>query len=769
MNYSIKTLELNPILEAVANLAISKVAKDYILDLKPSNDYLLVTNNLLETNEIFEVFQNYNKFPFISNYEITEIIKTLKVINYLSIPNFIKIKDFIIMTNQFKSYNSELNDNFLIVKGYLKQIKPINEALNLINKVLDSNNEVYSNASPLLKEIRRKIINKQNELDKNLETILKKYQTYLNESLIVMRENRYTIPVKETYKRKIKGVIHDLSQSGQTVYIEPDELRQVTQDIELLKREEQNEIIKILTNLTKELKPFYDEFNLQLSILIHLDVLSAKALYAINIKGTMPILNQNGEIDLIKARHPLLNPKLVVPIDVKINNEFNILMITGPNTGGKTVALKTVGLLTLMLQVGLLIPASSNSKMAIFNQVLADIGDDQSIIESLSTFSSHITKIKKIVDNLKPNSLILLDELGSGTDPIEGVSLAMAIINYLKEFTGIRLILTTHYSELKMFAYNEPNIKTASVSFDIETLKPLYKLKLGIAGSSNALLIAEKLGLNPNIINNAKSILSSNQTQTSITLEKLTDEQNKIELIKDELILKENELNQKIKLYEQEIKNLEINKDKIIKETKKIEEAKYNKIKEETLKILDELSNKKQISTPEYAHYKGILNKKEEKDNKKPSTTLKVGDFVLVTPYQQEGIITKIKNKDYYILLGHFELPFKNKDLIKIDKPKKEKTKETKSMVNISGTPTKVASFELDLRGIRYIDVKDLMDKAIDNAILSNLSSIRVIHGHGTGAVRKAVYEYIKTSPSIKSHRYGGEGEGLNGVTIINL
>ena len=767
MNYSTKTLELNKILAVVSNYAISQTVKEIIINETPKNNFNFILDSLTETNEVLKIFNTYNQFPFDSNYEITKIIDTLKVINYLTIPDFLKLRNFIIMTNKFKSYQSELSDEFIIIKSYLSQITPLNNSLTLINQVFDSNHDINNNASKNLNEIRRKLNHKQNDLDKNLNIVLKRYQPYLNEVLIVMRENRYTLPVKDTYKRKVKGVVHDLSQSGQTIYIEPDELRQITQDIEILKREEQNEIIKILITLTKELKPYTDDFKNQINILIHLDYLSAKALYAKNTKSSLPKLNNDGIINLIKARHPLIDPKIVVPIDVTLNNEFNILMITGPNTGGKTVALKTVGLLTLMLQTGLLIPAKEDSEMAVFNQVLADIGDEQSIIQSLSTFSSHISKIKQMVDNLKENSLILLDELGSGTDPIEGVSLAMAIINYLKEFKGIRLILTTHYSELKMFAYSKPNILTASVSFDLESLKPLYKLKLGIAGSSNALLIAEKLGLNPNIIYNAKEILKGNQTSFSVSLEKLTNEQNKLELLKDELKLKENDLNEKIKLYEEELTYLEKERQRILTDVKKSEEAKYEKIKKEALNLIEELSSKKTLTTPEYAKYKGELNKSNEPSKKSQNKKLNVGDYVLVLTYNQEGIITKIKNKEYYVSFGQFELPFKNKDLVKTNKPLKEKSlRPTK---NISTTPKREASFELDLRGVRYIEVKDLLDKAIDNALLSNLSTIRVIHGFGTGAIRKAVYEYINNSTAIKSHRYGGEGEGLNGVTIISL
>ncbi len=767
MDYSLKTLELNIILEEVAKYGISLKVKNLILDTKPSSSFQVVKDLLNKTDELFHLFELYGSFPFINDYEISKIINTLKVINYLSIKDIIKIKDFVSMTNLFSAYNKQVDLNYPLIKELLKQIVPITEISKLINNIFDSNNEILSNASKELSEIRRKINSKNNELDKRLQNILRKYQSYLNENLIVMRENRYTIPIKDAYKRQVKGVVHDLSQSGQTVYIEPDEIREISQEIEFLKKEEEKEVIKILTLLTKELKPFVNDLLFQVDILVTLDTISAKALYAKEIKGVKPKINNDGIINLIKARHPLINKDLVVPIDVSLDSNYKVLMITGPNTGGKTVALKTVGLLTLMAQSGLLIPALKDSNIAIFNQVLADIGDEQSIVQSLSTFSSHISKIKNMVENLKVNSLILLDELGSGTDPVEGVSLAKSIINYLKNFPKTRLILTTHYSELKMYAFSEEDILTASVSFDLETLMPLYKLKLGIAGSSNALLIAEKLGLNINIIKDAKTILNENRSNLSFSLEKLTNEQNKLENLKDELLLKEKKLETKIKLYEEELKRLELNKNKIIEDVKSKELKKYEQMKKEALNILEELSKKKVLSTPEYAKYKGIINQKEPKKVKEKSLLIKLGDHVLVTPYNEVGIVTKVKNKDYYVSFGNFELPFKSNDLIKTDEPLKKK--EEVITKDISSTPTKNASFELDLRGVRYIDVNDLLDKAIDDALLANLPSLRIIHGFGTGAIRKAVYEYIKNSTTIKSHRYGGEGEGLNGVTIITL
>lgn len=767
MNKKQHVLELQTILEHVSKYTRTNSSKNIILNLEP--DFLLskVKQKIDLVHEIQGLIERFGKFPFYDDFDILSTAKNLDQRTYLNIDEFILIRQYIEMEKSFKIYLSQMNSSTSQVYEILKMLAPEIDLLNAINEVISEDGLVFDHVTSELHEIRKSLKQKNRLLEKLLSEVLVKYQSYLNESLIVMRNGRYAIPIKESFKNKVKGVIHDVSASKQTVYIEPDDIRQVTQDIEYLNQLEQNEILKILQKLTKELKPYGNKLYDKIQIFIKLDSDHAKALYGKEIKASKVTINDLGVIDLKLARHPLLDPLTVVPIDMVLNQNQKVLMITGPNTGGKTVALKTLGLLTLMTQVGLLIPALPSSTISIFKHVFADIGDEQSIQQSLSTFSSHLIKIKEMIDSIKGSALILLDEVGSGTDPLEGVSLAIAIIDYLRKKDNVRLVVTTHYSELKLYAFEQQDILTASVAFDEKTLKPLYKLQLGIAGSSHALSIAKRLGMKDEIINHAQTLLSGRQSNLAKSLEKLSHEQAYVLKVKEELRLKEIEANRLIQSLQDKNRSLERDKEAIILKVKEKELKKYEKLKEEALQMIEDLSKMKSITTPEVAMIKGKLNQKPKEDTKKSNEIIELNDHVYIKSYQQEGVVIDIKKDKYVVSLGLFDLPFERNDLEKIEQ---KIQKDVKKKVKVTGTtPTKQGSIELDLRGVRFEDVKNLMDKAVDDALLSNLPYLRVIHGFGTGAVRKAVHDYIKQSPYIKSHRYGAEGEGLNGVTIISF
>ena len=765
--FSTNTLEFNLICASIEAFAYSKQAKAYIKALTPSKDFDEVLLNLNKSDELKLIIKNYSKLPFTHDYDICHLLSALDKKEYLNIEEFIHIKKFLNMEKAFESYFKAIENEYIDHLQWFKNFKHLKEVLALINSVFNEDETIDDDASSNLKDIRQKLNQKQRHLDKLLADVLKRYQNYLNEAVIVMRNNRYAIPIKEGFKNKVKGIIHDVSASKQTVYIEPEDIRQATQDIEYLKTLEAQEIIKILTGLSKQIKPFKQNLELDLKKFVDLDILQAKTLYALSIHGTLPKINQDGNIHLISARHPLIQPDEVVPIDIKINAAQNVLMITGPNTGGKTVALKTVGLLTLMMQSGILVPADEKSKLAVFDQVFADIGDEQSIQQSLSTFSSHLTKIKNMLDKLDAQALILLDELGSGTDPIEGVSLAIAIIDTLKTNKLNRIMLTTHYSELKLYAYEQPDILTASVAFDIETLKPLYKVNLGIAGSSHALKIADRLGLPKTILKRAEDLLNARQTNLGKDIEKLNIEQNKVALEKERLEKEAEKLALEIKTYQAKNQAFEKEKEHMLEKIKVKATKEYEALKDKARQMIDDLTKVKKLSTPESAKLKGELNQATLDKKLVQLKPLKKGDHVMVVQYGQDGVITKVDKDTYTVSVGLFELPFKREDLTKIEPPVKKKEKPQTKYTGAA--PSKAPTYELDLRGVRYEEVKALMDKAIDDALLSNTPYIRVIHGFGTGAVRKAVYAYIKQSPYIKSHRFGQEGEGLNGVTVITL
>jgi DNA mismatch repair protein MutS2 len=767
-----KALELNQILESVAKYAKSDTVKEDLLNLEPMTEIELIDQVLTEVYDMTTLISRAGVLPLIEDYDIHQLLKYASLLRVFSIQELLYVRLFLAMERDILTYARELERIKVPAKSislYFNEISSHLQLLKLIDSKMDPDGQILDDATPELFKIRRELSRHDKMLQEKLHKMLIDYSAYLNESVIVIRNNRFCIPVKDAYKNKIKGVIHDMSASKQTIYIEPEQTRQITAEIESLKIQEDKEIQKIIALLSEEVHNSHETLVKNLDVFIHLDFLSAKAQYANLYQANKPSLNTTGIITLVKAKHPLLNQKEAIPIDLELNQQLRILLITGPNTGGKTVALKTVGLLTLMTQSGLLIPAHESSNIAIFDQVFADIGDEQSILQSLSTFSSHLTKIIEMIKHVKDNTLVLLDELGSGTDPNEGVSLAIAILNYFKTY-DLRMMVTTHYSELKSYAYEQQHMGTASVAFDKKTLKPLYYLQMGTTGSSHAFLIARRLGLNEEVISDAQTIYQGRQTDLAKMMEKLNDEMLYVERQKEKLRFEIDENRKAKKEYQLAKDTLLLEQDHIIETIRHKEEKKGNELKEEVKELLRELQQKKDISNPEVAQIKYMLNQKASQDQKMTfDDELKVDDPVYIIPYQQYGLIKAIKGEDYRVIFGQFDLYFKAFDLRK-EEPKKETKKTVKPVKIISGqTPTKKANFELDLRGYRYEEVKDALDQAIDSALLSGSSVMRIIHGFGSGVVRKAVYDYIKSSPYIKTSRFGGEGEGLNGVTIITL
>ncbi len=772
MRFMMNALELNQILELIAKHAKSDTIRNEIINLEPMTDMQLIGLALDETMDMTTLIFRAGVLPFLEDYDIHELLKYASLERIFSIQELLYIRLFLLMERDIIKYFRELDRlkiNVGSLSKYFQNLHTHRSLLDYIQSKIDEDGQILDDATPELLRIRRGKSRFEKQLQDKLQKFLIDHSAYLNELIIVQRNDRFCIPVKDTYKNKIKGVIHDVSASKQTIYIEPEATRQITAQIEQLKVEEEKEIQKIIALLSEEVHNAHASLKDNLDIFLGLDFISAKAQYAIKLNAMKPSINEVGTISLIKAKHPLLDQKLAIPITLELNKDLKTLLITGPNTGGKTVALKTVGLLTLMTQCGLLIPASEASNVAIFDQIFADIGDEQSILQSLSTFSSHLNKIIAMIEGVKDNSLVLLDELGSGTDPNEGVSLAIAILNAFKPF-DIRMMVTTHYSELKSYAYEQPNMITASVAFDKKTLKPLYYLQMGTTGSSHAFLIARRLGLKEEVVRDAETIYQGRQTDLAKIMEKLNDEMLYIEKQKENLASEILE-SRKAKIeFQQSKEKLLAEQDKTIEKVRIKEEKAFNELKDEVREIIIELQKKNEVSKPELAAIKYKLN--QQIDNQKLVSfddELQVGNRVFILSYQQYGEIKSIKNDDYRVVFGKFDLVFKSYELRK-EEAKKEPDKAVKHEKHIIGdTPVRSAKFELDLRGYRFEEVKDAMDQAIDSAILSGLETMRIIHGFGSGAVRKAVYDYIKSSPYIKTHRFGGDGEGLNGVTIITL
>jgi DNA mismatch repair protein MutS2 len=769
MSYSVKALEFDIILERVSKYAKTRTVQKQIKDLMPLEALDEVILSLSQTQDALSLIAKFGSFPLLDDFDIEYLLKSLEIGQSLSIKELLSLRLFLVMTEDIINYKKEFKRQKAVpsfLEAYFDLISK-REIILEIESVMDPDGVILDQASETLYGIRKQIKKLEQSRKELLNQLLQKRSSQLNEQMIVIRNDRYCLPVKAEFKHSFKGIIHDESASGTTAFIEPIETLEKTVEIERLYFQEQQEITRILEALSQDIKPHTAELHANMALLLTLDFIQSKAKYALETNSFMPEMNDKGVIELIDARHPLIDPKAVVPISLILNDIKKTIMVTGPNTGGKTVALKTVGLLTLMAQSGLLVPLKSLSKLSIFKGVYADIGDEQSIIQSLSTFSSHLTKIKKIIDEVKDGVLVLFDELGSGTDPQEGSALAMGILDYLEAY-DIRMIVTTHYSELKIYAYTHPHIANASVAFDIDTLKPLYKINYGISGSSNALSIAQKLGLSQAVIDLAKTYTELKENDLTKSIKMFETESM---LVKE----KEQTLSQDLKALENEraalnkkIMDLEASKDKILKDTQLLADKKLKDTLEKAELLLIELSNK-DIKDHEVATIKYEFKQLGIKDiDEKTSKSFKKGDYVYIKSYDQTGLVTKVSKDTYLVKFGMFEMPFKSTELQYRDKPV-ERTKEMRKKQASSMPTYSDAKMELDLRGYRFEDVKDELDKFLDTATLNHLKSVRIIHGFGTGAVRKAVYDVLKKSPYVQEYRFGAEGEGLNGVTVVTL
>lgn len=771
MFFDTKTLEFNKILDILSTFASSSYAKELIKELPISNNAKKITTMLDEVDDARLYQIKYSNPPFAGLSNQNELINRIRLKAVLSISDFLALKDLLYCTknmiNYYKNNIAKENNNSSLYT-YFTNLNGVKKLADEIDNVISDEGEIYDTASPALNEIRKRIKVLEQQVRAKMQELLQSKAKMLNENLIVMRNGRMCLCVKAEYKNVLKGVIHDESASKTTVYIEPFSALEIANRIVSYKEEEKTEIAKILAQLSNVAFAYELEIKNNFNNLIALDIIFAKALYAISIDAYKPSINEMGIIDIKKARHPLIDRQKCVPIDIKLGEDYEAIIITGPNTGGKTVAIKTCGLLTLMMQAGLLIPASFDSKMAVFDNVFSDIGDEQSIEQSLSSFSAHMTKVIKILNELTNNSLVLLDELGSGTDPKEGSNLAISIVEYLLNKKS-RVIVTTHYADLKAFAYDKDNIINASVEFDTKTLRPTYKLLLGVPGRSNAITIARGLGLNEEIINRSIELNETNHTDLSLMLSKL-DDQNSI--LSEQIAKYEKEnlaLNERLaKLQAKELK-LEAEYASFINKAKKEANEIIVKAQEDALALISEIEKKHEnFKEHELAELKHQARQLEVIDVDTPTITdFKVGDEVFVKGWQRNGKITKINKDKYEVLVGNFTVTFTKNELSVAKTVTKPVTKPKK--YNAPGPVKKEAKLECDLRGFRYEEVAPELDLFIDKAYLAGLSQIYVIHGFGTGAVRKACYEFFKKCPHVKSTRFGGEGEGLNGVTVVYL
>ena len=783
MNYKVlKTLEFYKIINMLLNRSQSIIGKKTIKNSEISSNLIEVQRLLDETDEAYR-FIIKHRLPGISNIDdLEEDFKLLEIGQYFSPKNLLEVWKLLNTSRFLKNIISEEESSEF--KNIFELINSLNIATQLekdIEMSIISENEISDDASSDLKRIRR-MIKSKNDLIRDKLNQLISTSDKLMDNLYTLRDGRYVVPVRSEFKNSFKGIVHDQSASGQTVFIEPMFVVDLNNDLKKLEIDEEKEIERILIAFSSRILEILPELISNLSVIAKIDFIFSRGKLAYDMEAIKPIINNRGIISLQSARHPLIDRDKVVPIDISLGNSFNTLVITGPNTGGKTVTLKTVGILTLMTQYGLMIPCADNSEVAVFDELFADIGDEQSIEQSLSTFSSHMKNIIEIIKNAKENSLILFDELGSGTDPEEGSGLSISILNY---FLGrnIRTIATTHYSQLKMYAMSTENVQNAAMEFDVEKLEPTYKLIIGISGKSNAFEISKKLGLDESFIVNAKKFISNNE----LSFDKLVSNVDNRRKEYEELIIEQREIlnfNKKIKEeYEEKLEKFNKQKEKKIRkleeyiensiyETEKFcketinhinkarskeQSTKLKKISEEILKKMDKINHSKMI-------------KKENESNtlKEP---LMLGEEVKVLSLNENGYIQTLpdKNGNLQVKIGILKVNANISDIIRIEKiidNTKEKASYSKATFIKSD---KMYNNKIDVRGYNTEDAIYEIDKFLDDSFIANLNEVTIVHGKGTGVLRNNISDFLKKHKLVKSFSFGKFNEGGDGATVVKL
>lgn len=785
------TLEYNKIIDLLTEKADSEPGKKLCRDLVPSTDLSAIRTAQRETKDALARLFRIGGTSFGSNRDLGFSIRSLEIGSSLSMSELLKLASFLDNVSRIKTYGKKEREDLPndSLDAYFEGLTPMTQLANEINHCILSEEEMADDASPRLKSIRRSKLSTNEKIHSQLTSMVNgAYRTFLQDAVITMRDNRYCIPVKAEYKSQVSGMVHDQSSTGSTFFIEPAAVVNLNNQLKELDLQEQEEIEVILGDLSSQAAVHTSELAADQKIMTTLDFIFAKAKLAMEQNATEPIFNTEHYIQIRKGRHPLLDKKKAVPIDVRLGKDFDLLVITGPNTGGKTVSLKTVGLFTLMGQAGLHIPALDRSELSIFSEVYADIGDEQSIEQSLSTFSSHMTRVVHILQHADADSLCLFDELGAGTDPTEGAALAIAILNYLHD-RGIRTMATTHYSELKIYALSTNFVENACCEFDVETLRPTYRLLIGIPGKSNAFAISSKLGLSDEIIHAAKEQISKEDEsfedviadleQSRVTIEK---EQQEIAEYKERIRTLQEQLQKKNEKIDQA-------KDKILRDANEkaraiLQEAKD--VADETIRDFNKAGASADIKELEKKRQK-VRDKINEKNGKlalgntqkKPADQktvdpkkLKKGDSVKIISMNLKGIVNTLPDArgNLFVQCGIMRMQTNVNDLV----PVKEETITAPALQRTNTGKLKMSksfsvSSEINLLGCTVDEAIAKLDKYLDDAYLAHLPSVRVVHGKGTGALRNAVQSHLKRLKYVKEYRLGEYGEGDAGVTIVTF
>ncbi|AKP79729.1 endonuclease MutS2 [Priestia aryabhattai] len=778
-------LEFNKVKEQLQKKVASSLGREKVANLIPSTQYEEVVKWQEATDEATTVLRLRGNVPLGGIFDVRPSVKRAEIGGTLSSNELLDVASTIYAARQVKQFIEQVVEDedlqLPIITEHIEKLMPLPEVEQTIKMSIDENGTVLDGASDQLRGIRQKLRSTESRIREKLESLIRSSsaQKMLSDAIVTIRNERFVIPVKQEYRSAYGGIVHDQSSSGATLFIEPQAIVTLNNELQEAKVKEKQEIERILIALTVQVAEVANELRQNVYLLGELDFMFAKGRYSHELKASKPKMNDRGYIKLVKAKHPLIAQEDVVANDIELGDQYTSIVITGPNTGGKTVTLKTLGLFTLMAQAGLQIPALDGSEMAVFKHVFADIGDEQSIEQSLSTFSSHMVNIVDILQKVDHESLVLFDELGAGTDPQEGAALAISILDQVYE-RGARVVATTHYPELKAYGYNREGVVNASVEFDIETLSPTYKLLIGVPGRSNAFEISKRLGLSAEVIERAKGYIGSETNKVENMIASLEDSRRQSEHELEEAEQLRKEAQKLHKELQSQIIEFNEKRDKLYEKAEEKAQATVQAASEEAEKIISDLRKMSQKNHALVKEHELIEARKRledavptlEKSKKKPAVpkkqerTLQAGDEVKVLSWGQKGtLVERVSNNEWQVQMGIMKMKVKEKDLEYISSPKPV---ETKPLATVKGKDYHV-NLELDLRGERYENALIRVEKYIDDALLANYPRVSIIHGKGTGALRKGVQEYLKNHRSVKNIRFGEASEGGSGVTVVEF
>ena len=785
-----KVLELDNILEKLSNEAAMPNAKEQALHIMPQTSLYEVQTLLNETEQAYGLSARYGSPQFGGVGDITPSLSRVSRGAVLSLKELLEIALLLSTVRKISEWRKNAEHTVTPALDYLFTALSPNKFLeDKINYSVQSEETLYDKASVTLADIRRKIKNKSTKIREDLDKIIHgPAARWLQESIITQRDGRFVVPVKTENRGEIKGIVHDTSATGSTLFVEPLSVVETNNEIRVLEIKEQEEIARILADLSAVVSDFSDSIKRSFDALVQLDLIFAKSRLAERMGGIVPKLNDRGDIFLKRARHPLISPKTVVPITVSLGKDYDTLIITGPNTGGKTVTLKTVGLFTLMTMCGLMIPADESSEISVFAKIFADIGDEQSIAQDLSTFSSHMTNIIHILSSCDDRSLVLFDELCAGTDPVEGAALAQSILMTLTE-KRVKTVATTHYAELKAYALDTPRVENAGCEFDLATLKPTYRLVIGVPGRSNAFAISRRLGLNEEIIKNAENQVCDDDLRFErviASLEKARRQAENDRAVANQLRA---EINAQKKLSDEKEKEWQKKRDKMMAETREKAQTMLENARERANLLLNRLEeSKKELTAQNASSIVGAARSETKKTfseleeltdpvlkqsfvpepNDRP---IAAGDTVRLLDFGREATVLSVNKSSgkIQVVSGAMKMWVSRDTVQLLKKPSKENAPKTRHVTGISSRAERNVKSELDLRGMASDEAILELDRYLDEAILSGIDTVFVIHGKGTGTLRKAVQNHLKGHRAVKSFRLGTFGEGENGVTVVSL